>query len=198
VIGLGKIILIKRLQFNLLYLFGKPRWDTGIVPPEVVEFVENNPSGRALDLGCGTGTNMLYLAHHGWQVDGIDFSRLAVHRARMRLSAAGFPPQVWVKDITRWKKTNGNYNYILDIGCFHQLSVTGKQIVLRFLHNNLAPGGRLMIYGHLQDPEGSRPHGMNESDISGLSRTFSLMRREDGTESGRGPSVWLWFERKDP
>jgi len=196
VIGLGKINLIKRLEFDLLYLFGKPRWDTGIVPPEVVEFVENHPPGRALDLGCGTGTNMLYLAQHGWQVDGIDFSWLAVHRARMRLGDAGFPPTVWVKDITRWSKTNGNYNYILDIGCFHQLPAAGKRNVLHFLQRNLVPGGCLMIYGHLQNPEGSRPYGLSESDVSEVSSTFSLMRREDGTESGRRPSVWLWFERK--
>lgn len=195
-IGLREINLSNRLKFNLLYLFGSPRWDTGMVPPEVLEFVESNHPGRALDLGCGTGTNMVYLAQHGWQVDGIDFSWLAVLRARRRLRIAGLPPSVWAKDVTRWDITNGNYNYILDIGCYHQLPAAGKQSVQKFVLNNLASDGCWMIYGHRLDPEGSRLHGLSEQDITDLSNTFTLIRREDGQESGRGPSVWLWFEGK--
>ena len=62
------------------YRRGAPRWDTGVTPPEVVEVFEGEdpPSGRALDLGCGTGTNVLYLARHGFEVVGVDVSPLAI------------------------------------------------------------------------------------------------------------------------
>ena len=40
--------------------------------------------GRALDLGCGTGTNALWLTQHGWRVVGVDFASLAIESARRK------------------------------------------------------------------------------------------------------------------
>lgn len=188
---------MKRLTFNLRYLFGSPRWDTGVVPPEVIEYVENHQPERALDIGCGTGTNLLYLARSGWQVDGIDFSWLAVRRARHRLAKAGFPPNVWVDDAARLTKIQGENNYILDIGCFHQLSIADKEAEMNSVQRLLAPGACWMIYGHCWDPSGNSPRGLTEQDISSLANRFTLTRRVDGQEGSRGPSVWLWLERKD-
>ena len=62
--------MLQRLLYNFWYYFNPP-WDTGVTPPEVVEAIEGSKAltpGRALDLGCGTGTNGLYLARHGWEV----------------------------------------------------------------------------------------------------------------------------------
>jgi len=187
---------VKRLKFDLLYLRGKPRWDTGIVPPEVVEFVKQHSPGRALDIGCGTGTNMLFLAQNGWQVEGVDFSQLAVFKARQRLRKAGFPPNVWVDDATRLTILKGEYNYILDIGCFHQLSSAGKQAVLESMPKLLAPEACWMLYGHCWDPSNSSGHGLSEQDISAISSRFLISRRVNGQEGTRGPSVWLWLERR--
>ncbi len=191
-----KVYPVKRLRFNLFYLFGNPRWDTGVVPPEVTEYVEHHPPGRALDIGCGTGTNLLHLAQHGWQAEGIDFSWLAVRRARRRLTRAGFPASAWIDDATRLTKAQGVYNYILDIGCFHQLSAAGKQAEIESVQAHLASGGCWMIYGHCWDPQGTPGHGLTETDISTLADNFILTRRVNGQEGTRGPSVWLWLERK--
>lgn len=185
---------MKHLKFTLRYLFGNPRWDTGIVPPEVVDFVAHHPPGRALDVGCGTGTNLLYLAQNGWQAEGVDFSWLAVQKARQRLREAGFTPKVWVDDATRLTKLQGVYNYILDIGCFHQLSPSGKKAAMESVRKLLAPGGCWMIYGHCRIPANDPVHGLSEQDIADLSNHFQLSRRVDGQEGTRGPSVWLWLE----
>ena len=64
---------MQQLWWNLVYRFGKTPWDTGITPPELRAVVESGqvPPGRALDLGCGTGTNVIYLARHGLEVVGV-------------------------------------------------------------------------------------------------------------------------------
>lgn len=69
------------------YRDGKPPWDSGITPPELVALVEGPDAlapGRALELGCGTGTNAVYLARHGWQVAAVDLVDRAVRQARRR------------------------------------------------------------------------------------------------------------------
>ncbi|MCJ7511394.1 MAG: methyltransferase domain-containing protein, partial [Anaerolineales bacterium] len=77
---------MKRLFFELRYLLGDTPWDTGVSPPELLAYLHRHPPGRALDLGCGTGTNTLALAERGWEVTAIDFSSGALRVARRRFS----------------------------------------------------------------------------------------------------------------
>jgi SAM-dependent methyltransferase len=82
-------VTIRRFFFDRAYRRGRTPWDTGVTPPEVVEVVEGSGAmqpGRALDLGCGTGTNVWYLAQHGFDVVGVDFSTLAIRAARVKLA----------------------------------------------------------------------------------------------------------------
>src|SRR5512141_3185778 len=96
--------MIKRLtrwmRFNLMY-FGSPPWDTGITPPELREFIRRHQPGKVLDLGCGTGTNLISLAQAGWRVVGVDFALKAVEEARKKLKAAGLEGRVIRGDVTR-------------------------------------------------------------------------------------------------
>ena len=73
--------MFRRLAFNIWY-FRKPPWDSGISPPELLEFIRTRPAGKAIDLGCGTGTNVITLAKAGWQVTGVDFALRAIHMAK--------------------------------------------------------------------------------------------------------------------
>ncbi|MBO0684798.1 MAG: methyltransferase domain-containing protein, partial [Candidatus Dormibacteraeota bacterium] len=70
--------------YEAAYRYGSPRWDQEAPAPEVVELAGQLSVGRALDLGCGTGTNSLHLAQQGWSVVGLDFSSTAIERARER------------------------------------------------------------------------------------------------------------------
>ena len=72
--------ILHKLRFYCWY-FRKPPWDTNQTPPEVLDFIKHKPPGKALDLGCGTGTNAITLAKNDWQVVGIDFVSKAI-RAR--------------------------------------------------------------------------------------------------------------------
>ena len=86
--------MLRRLEFDLWYLF-RPPWDSGVSPPELFEFMAAHPAGRAIDLGCGTGTNVVTLAEHGWQVTGLDYSPRAIRIASARFGAAGVSGRLW-------------------------------------------------------------------------------------------------------
>src|SRR6476660_4677670 len=80
--------LMWRSAYRWMYRTGRTPWDTGVTPPEVVDLIEGPSAvapGRAIDLGCGTGTNVRYLAEHGWDATGVDAVPAAIGRAMARL-----------------------------------------------------------------------------------------------------------------
>jgi SAM-dependent methyltransferase len=112
------------LFYQAAYLLGFKPWDTGVSPPELVEVVEGPealPPGRALDIGCGTGTNSVYMARHGWEVTGVDLVGRAIAMARRKAAAAGISPTFIQGDVTRLDELDvgAGYGLLLDIGCFH-------------------------------------------------------------------------------
>ena len=66
--------MLRRLNFTFWYYFHPP-WDSGISPPELLEFIEQHPAGRAIDLGCGTGTNVVTLAQQDGRSQGLILHR---------------------------------------------------------------------------------------------------------------------------
>src|SRR3989304_4662406 len=48
---------LHRLHFELSYILGAAPWDRGVSPPELIAFLDSHPPGRALAIGCGTGTD---------------------------------------------------------------------------------------------------------------------------------------------
>src|SRR5438105_13059713 len=68
-----------------MYRLGLTPWDSGIPPPELIEVIEGArrlPTGRTLDLGCGTVTTTIYMATNGWQAIGVDFVPAEIRAAR--------------------------------------------------------------------------------------------------------------------
>ncbi|MGB9302869.1 MAG: class I SAM-dependent methyltransferase, partial [Mycobacterium sp.] len=74
-----------QVVYRLIYRLGLIIWRRDTPPAELVALVEGPtalPAGRALDLGCGTGTDTIYLATHGWDVTGVDMVPKALDIAR--------------------------------------------------------------------------------------------------------------------
>lgn len=186
--------MLRKLAFNFWY-FRHPPWDTGISPPELLAFIENHPPGRALDLGCGTGTNALTLAHHGWQVIGIDFAWKAVWSARMKASQQALPVKFFTDDVTNLKHASGRYDLILDIGCFHGLTPQGRQKYLKGLIQRLDVGGTFLLYVFIKNDPASSGRGVSESELQAISTELALVERIDSLDKGWGsPSAWLTYQ----
>ncbi|MBT8341461.1 MAG: class I SAM-dependent methyltransferase [Desulfatitalea sp.] len=187
-----------RSRWNFLwrYLRGNTPWDTNVTPPEVEAFVSQTPAGRALDLGCGTGTNALALARRGWQVTGIDFIPGAIRKARRKAAGSGLAVEFLIADVTRLDGLTGPYDYVLDIGCLFAIDPEGRRNYLARLERLLRPGGMYMLYAWLpRDWEGRRV-GLSEEQVHQLlDRAFIRERLERGEEKGHG-SAWYWYRRK--
>jgi cyclopropane fatty-acyl-phospholipid synthase-like methyltransferase len=182
---------LRKLFFNFWY-YRRPPWDTGVSPPELISYLETHPSGRAMDLGCGTGTNVITMAKYGWQVTGVDFARRAIDVARDKARKAGVDVDLIVDDVTHLSQFPGPYDLILDIGCFHSLPQNSKGAYIRNLKRLLSAEGTYLMYGFYQE-ESRSGTGLSASDLQELSQTLDLVKREEGTERGHRPSVWLWY-----
>ena len=190
--------MLQRLIYNAWY-FLNPPWDTGITPPEVVEAVEGPQAlkpARALDLGCGTGTNSLYLARHGWSVVGVDLAAAAVRRARRKARQTRLPVDFYTADVTRLDFLDPPFDLALDIGCFHTLDDQGWIRYRAGLCRLLRPGARFMLYafgprqGRFMNV-GITPDGVRHLFEPG----FRLLRVEGGADPTGPSAAWYWLER---
>ncbi|MBN2499746.1 MAG: class I SAM-dependent methyltransferase [Anaerolineales bacterium] len=185
---------LSKVFFWLMYL-GDPPWDTGVTPPELTAFIESHEPGRALDVGCGTGTNVITLAKHGWQVIGVDFVQRAIRTARRKIRRARVNADVHVGDATKLTGIEGPFDLILDIGCAHILKGERQRAYLENVQRLLAPGGTYLTYAH-QPVEPDEGHGLSEADIENYAAALNLVKRVDSSEGSGRPSVWMWFEQK--
>lgn len=182
---------LRWIRFNLMYL-RRPPWDTGVSPPEPLSFLQQHRPGRALDMGCGTGTNLLTMARAGWQVTGVDFALHAVNKARRRLQVAGCTGSVRLGDASRVDDLTGPFDLVLDIGCYHGLPAGSRNRYRQNLLRLLAPGGRFLLYAHLTEDH-SASVGLQPEEITALNDTLACLDRQDGLDRWGRTTAWFTF-----
>jgi len=137
----------RRLFFEAAYLFGWKPWDSGVPPAELVELIEGPNAlklGRAIDLGCGTGTNCRYMVDHGWEVTGVDYVARALNAAKRKAPQA----RLLVGDVTRLAElgVDGPFDLLLDLGCFHSITDDRRQAYVREAARVARQGGTLLMF----------------------------------------------------
>lgn len=188
--------LFRRLLFHYWY-FRQPPWDTGTSPPELFEFIKNHEPGRAIDIGCGTGTNVITLARAGWQVIGVDFAPRAIALAKRKLKETRVQAEVQVNDATSLQGISGPFDLAFDLGCFHGISQDGQLKYLEQLDRILARGGFWLMYGFCKAEAEKDSTGLTELDIQRISSQLTMISRRDGTDDTRGrSSAWFLFQEK--
>lgn len=186
--------VFRRLLFHYWY-FRQPPWDTGISPPELLEFIKTHKPGRAIDIGCGTGTNIITLADAGWQVTGVDFAPRAISLAKRKLNAANVQAELKVADATKLDGISGPFDLAFDLGCFHSIPPSVQQKYLDQLERILAPSGFFLLYGFVKPDSAHSGTGLAEADIDRISARLTPVSRRNGSDTTRGrSSAWFLFQ----
>ena len=140
----------RQLLFKTFYRLGFVPWDGHPLAKSLQDVVEGDGAlapGTALDLGCGTGDNSIYLAKHGWQVTGVDFVAKAVVKARAKAEASNVAVDFAQADVTRLSSEGigSNFGLIVDNGCLHGMSPEDRDAYVREVTAVAAPDARLLL-----------------------------------------------------
>lgn len=136
----------KQRSWNERYAASELVW--GAEPNRFVAeaFAGVRPQGRALDLACGEGRNAIWLAEQGWEVTGVDFSRVAIERARALAGRRGVAVRFLEADVTRWRPERGAFALV--VIAYLQLPEDAMAQALEHAVAALAPGGELFAIVH--------------------------------------------------
>ncbi len=172
-------------------------WSAG--PNQFVATLESLPPGRALDLACGEGRNAIWLASLGWHVTAVDFSPVAIEKARALSDAVEWV----VADALTW--TGSGYD--LAVLAYLQLPADERRRAVRNAWDSLAPGGRLFVVAHdstnLTDgtggPQDASVLYTSEDVLSDLPPQYDVVRAERvvrvvpaGDDHGGEPDRVAW------
>lgn len=150
----------------------------------------------AAELGCGTGTNALFLAEQGFDVTGFDISPVALEQARSKAEQAGLQIDFVEADLCRFTQDVEPFDFIFDRGCYHCARKVDAAGYLQTLRQLTRPGTRyLVLTGNANDPCEEGPPKLHENEIrADLEELFEFQQvREIHFEDAggiEGPLGW--------
>lgn len=138
--------------YNLMYRFWAP-WDKIGVREDLVRLLEERDIGpnaypRSVDLGCGSGANVVYLSEQGFDAYGIDFSTVGIAKAEQRAAASGVHPTFVVGDLTSLEiaGVDGSFDLIIDFGTLDDLRGEARRAMAATATRLARPGTLFLEY----------------------------------------------------
>ena len=131
-------------DFELRYVDGDLPWDTGRYDRNLEKILMDRNIGpcAALEIGCGTGTNAMWLAQQGFLVTAVDIAPTAIKKARAKAEAAGVTVAFHVADFLQQPVSGAPFAFAFDRGVFHGMESAEDRTAFA-----------AVVAGHLQ-PEG--------------------------------------------
>ena len=112
----------------------------------LVAEVSDLPPGRGLDLACGEGQNAIWLTGLGWRMLGVDYSQVAIRKARERAEREGHAVDFVCDDLVTYEPQAGGYDLVALL--YLHIPAEERRIVLQRAEHALAPGGTFVLLGH--------------------------------------------------
>jgi SAM-dependent methyltransferase len=128
---------------------GGPPWDIGGPQPALARVLDGEVKGpKVLDIGCGAGDLAIALARRGFQVTGVDISRVAIDAARAKAAGEGLTVRFEVRDAARLSLPSAPFDSVFDSGLLHSLvrhGGTEADDYLALLPGLAAPGAAVFV-----------------------------------------------------
>jgi len=150
------------------YREGDVPWDTGQVSAELHRVISEAPIRpcRAIELGCGTGSNILWLERHEFEVVGVDISARAIERARERARQMGAFAAFVVADALELPDLGAPFQFFFDRGCYHAVRRLDAARYVQNVHKITAPDAAgLVLAGNAREPHSPGPPVVTEEEI---------------------------------
>lgn len=160
-------------------------WETGKPDEQLVELVGSGiirKGAKVIDLGCGLGTQTVYLAEKGFDAIGIDISETAVKKAKKRAEDTGVNANFVAGDVTNMPFEDEQFDFVYDRGCLHHLLPEKRDLYASEIKRITSPGGlfSLLVFADVITPEeGER---LFLSDFKILQANPVILRFPDGGE----------------
>ncbi len=192
-------------SFRERYRSGNTPWDIGQPDFNLIEVVTKRPipSCKALDIGCGTGDNSIWLGRNGFQVTGTDTSDIALEQAKEKASTANVECNFVLADILKNKVEDAPFGFVFDRGCFHAFG--SEKDRRRFAQNVAAHLGEaglwLTLVGNADEHrKGPGPPQRTAGDIVSAVELYfeilSLTSGHFGSNRPNPPRAWTCLMKK--
>ncbi len=171
------------------YLTENTPWDTGKVSAElriVLGEIQMDPC-RALDLGCGTGTNAIWLAQQGHDVVGVDVSAVAISKAWEKAQQANVKVRFELANVLHLPYLGEPFEFFFDRGCYHAVRRGNPNAYASALVPFLAPFALgLVLAGNAKEPQDPGPPVVTEEEIrQELGKEFDIRHLREFRFEGR-------------
>ena len=176
-----------------------PGWDVGRAAGELKKIIDDGTikPGRALVLGCGTGTNAIYLAGKGFTVTGVEIAPTALVLAEKQASKAKVRVQWLVADVTAMPEMEP-FDLIFDRGCYHHVQLYDSAGFVKTVDRLTRSGGHfLLLAGNANQPRHGGPPRVEETKLVGdFARTWDFVSLREMRFESRNPNYkngpWAW------
>jgi SAM-dependent methyltransferase len=129
------------------YVDGQAPWDSGVPSKELIRVLETGAIKpcRAGELGCGTGTNSIYLASRGFDVTGFDISPTGLAQARQKAVEANATVRFVEADLCRFTLDVAPFDFVFDRGCYHAARRIDQPGIVNTLKRLTRSGSRFLL-----------------------------------------------------
>lgn len=160
--------------FDNAYESGRPPWVIGEPQPAIVELERNGwIRGSVLDIGCGTGEHTILLAELGYDVLGVDSSRLAVERARANAVSRGVAARFEVADALACSD-GPEFDTVVDSALFHIFGPDERAAYVRSLYAACRLGGVVHVLALSDEGPGVGPQVSDDAIIEAFDDGWTL------------------------